>query len=74
MKHPQLEARGFWQEIEHPELGASLKFPGGAVKTTQGYVGPKRRAPRIGEHNDEVFKELGLSGTEQEDLRRKKVI
>ena len=74
LKHPQLEARGFWQEIEHPELGASLKFPGGAVKTTQGYVGPKRRAPRIGEHNDEVFKELGLSGTEQEDLRRKKVI
>jgi crotonobetainyl-CoA:carnitine CoA-transferase CaiB-like acyl-CoA transferase len=57
LKHPQLEARRFWQEIDHAELGR-FKFPGGAVKTTQGYVGPRTRAPYIGEHNDEILKNL----------------
>ncbi len=57
LKYPQLEARGFWKEIEHPGIG-TLKYPGGAVVTTQGYVGPRTRAPRIGEHNDEIFKKL----------------
>ncbi len=74
LAHPQLKARGFWQDIDHPELGTSLKFPGGAVKTTQGYVGPRRRAPRIGEHNSEVFGALGLSETELADLKKKRVI
>jgi crotonobetainyl-CoA:carnitine CoA-transferase CaiB-like acyl-CoA transferase len=57
LKHPQLAARKFWKEIEHPGLG-KLKFPGGAVVTTQGYVGPRTRAPKIGEHNDEILKTL----------------
>ncbi|MFH1647944.1 MAG: CoA transferase [Chloroflexota bacterium] len=74
LKYPQLQARGFWKEIEHPELGASLKYPGGAVVTTQGYVGVKRRAPRIGEHNEEVYQELGLSTAELAELKDKRII
>jgi crotonobetainyl-CoA:carnitine CoA-transferase CaiB-like acyl-CoA transferase len=57
LKHPQLEARKFWKEIEQPGIG-KLKYPGGAVVTTQGYVGPHKRAPKIGEHNDEILKAL----------------
>jgi crotonobetainyl-CoA:carnitine CoA-transferase CaiB-like acyl-CoA transferase len=57
LKHPQLEARKFWKEIDYPGIGR-LKYPGGAVVTTQGYVGPRQRAPRIGEHNDEIIKTL----------------
>ncbi|OGO33292.1 MAG: hypothetical protein A2Z29_05320 [Chloroflexi bacterium RBG_16_56_11] len=74
LKYPQLEARGFWKEIEHPELGATLKYPGGAVVTTQGYVGVKRRAPLIGEHNGEIFTGIGLTGEEIATLRKQKVI
>ncbi|OGO44891.1 MAG: hypothetical protein A2Z05_01935 [Chloroflexi bacterium RBG_16_60_22] len=74
LKYPQLQARGFWKNIEHPELGADLKYPGGAVVTTQGYVGVKRRAPHIGEHNEEVYKELGLSAAELNALREQKVV
>ncbi len=74
LKYPQLNARNFWKDIEHPELGTSLKYPGGAVVTTQGYVGIKRRAPLIGEHNDEIYKELGLTSVEIQDLKDKKVI
>jgi crotonobetainyl-CoA:carnitine CoA-transferase CaiB-like acyl-CoA transferase len=57
LKYPQLEARKFWKEIDHPGIG-KLKYPGGAVITTQGYVGPRRRAPHVGEHNDEILKYL----------------
>jgi benzylsuccinate CoA-transferase BbsE subunit/naphthyl-2-methylsuccinate CoA transferase subunit len=74
LKYPQLKDRGFWKEIEHPELGASLKYPGGAVMTTQGYVGIRQRAPFIGEHNDEVYKELGLSPADLKSLKKQKVI
>jgi crotonobetainyl-CoA:carnitine CoA-transferase CaiB-like acyl-CoA transferase len=57
LKHPQLEARKFWKEIDQPGIG-KLKYPGGAVVTTQGYVGPRTRAPKIGEHNDEILEKL----------------
>jgi benzylsuccinate CoA-transferase BbsE subunit len=74
LEYPQLLARDFWQDIEHPELGVTLKYPGGAVKTTQGYVGVRRRAPRIGEHNGEVYAALGLSKAEITALKKQKVI
>jgi len=74
LKYPQLVARGFWQDIEHPELGTSLKYPGGAVMSTQGYIGIKKRAPLIGEHNDEIYRELGLSVTERRALEKERVI
>jgi benzylsuccinate CoA-transferase BbsE subunit len=74
LKYPQLKARNFWKEVEHPELGTSLKYPGGAVMTTQGYVGVRRRAPLIGEHNEEIYKELGISADELKALKKQKVI
>jgi len=74
LKHPQLEARKFWKEIDHSELGTSLKYPGGAVVTTQGYVGVRKRAPLIGEHNDEIFQELDISAAELKALKKQKVI
>jgi crotonobetainyl-CoA:carnitine CoA-transferase CaiB-like acyl-CoA transferase len=60
LKHPQLAARKFWKEIEHEGLG-KLKFPGGAVISSEKYVGPRRRAPHIGEHNGEILKSLGAA-------------
>ena len=74
LKYPQLKARNFWKEVEHPELGTSLKYPGGAVVTTQGYVGVRRRAPLIGEHNEEIYKELGISPDELKALKKQRVI
>lgn len=75
LQHPQLAARDFWKEVEHPELGTSLKYPGGAVMMTGGYCGVKHRAPFIGEHNDEIYqKELGISAGEIQTLKERKVI
>jgi benzylsuccinate CoA-transferase BbsE subunit len=75
LNHPQLEARQFWKEIEHPELGASLKYPGGAVKLSEGYCGPKQRAPLIGEHNTDIYqRELKISAAKIKTLKERRVI
>ena len=61
---PQLESRGFWQELD------GLKYPGGFAVVDGQRLSIERPAPNIGEHNREVFEELGLSSTEVTDARR----
>jgi len=75
--HPQLEARGYFKELEHPELGATVQYPGAFVKSGDGgdIAGIYRRPPLIGEHNTEIFQgELGITGSELESLKRSGVI
>jgi benzylsuccinate CoA-transferase BbsE subunit len=75
LSYPQLLERGFWKEIEHPELGTSLKYPGGGVTTTGGYCGTRTRAPLIGEHNKEIYQKLlGLTANELKALKAKTII
>ena len=72
-QHPQLEARGYFTPLEHPDLGRTIDYPGAFIKGGDGtQVAPlRRRAPRIGEHNLEVYAgELGLAPAEIESLRR----
>ncbi len=66
----QLEARNFWQSMDHPELGTSLLYPGGFAKFSEAPCKIWRRAPLIGEHNEELYcGELGLPKNELERLR-----
>ncbi len=59
---PQLKERGFFSEIEHPELGRSFQYPGGPFFFTKTPWRISRRPPLLGEHNAEIFThELGLS-------------
>jgi len=49
---PQLLARGFLSEMDHPEFG-KINFPHGAVA---GIFGNRMSpAPKLGEHNEEIF-------------------
>ena len=62
LENPQLAARGFWVQIEHPELGASITYPGAFGHFSEAPIRITRRAPLIGEHNEEIYgKELGIS-------------
>lgn len=54
----QLLARNYWVELEHPELGGALTYPGAWVQTTEAPLKLRRRAPLIGEHNQEVYRHL----------------
>ncbi|MEW6033950.1 MAG: CoA transferase [Chloroflexota bacterium] len=51
----QLEARGFFITVEHPELGARFKYPGPAARLSRSPWRLRRRAPMLGEHNEEVL-------------------
>jgi len=58
----QLSARDFWTELEHPELGTAIKYPSPFAKASETPLEIWRRAPLIGEHNEEIFeKEMGFS-------------
>jgi benzylsuccinate CoA-transferase BbsE subunit len=72
---PQLEARNFWQQIEHPELGTAITYPGAFVKASGSACKIYRRAPLIGEHNQEIYeKELGYSRDKMVSLKQAGVI
>jgi crotonobetainyl-CoA:carnitine CoA-transferase CaiB-like acyl-CoA transferase len=66
----QLQARDFWKEVEHPELGGKILYPGELVKLSSTPIVYRHRAPFIGEHNMEVYcSELGLSPQDYSYLR-----
>ena len=72
---PQLVERGFWREIEHPELGTNITYPGGFVKAGIGDCGIRTRAPLIGEYNDEIYKDdMAMSAEDLVNLKQRRVI
>jgi len=75
LEHPQLEARNYWQNLEHAELGASICYPGRFCLPSETACKLWRRAPLIGEHNQEVYqKELGLSDEDFAALKQEGII
>ena len=55
-----LHDRGFWKEVEHPELGRSFVYPGEAAIYNGSPWRISRRAPLIGGHNAKILcEELG---------------
>ena len=63
MESPQLAARGFFVEIEHPKAG-TLSYPGFPARLTDAEwrFAP---APLLGQHTDEVLRELTDLSTEE---------
>ena len=76
LAHPQLEARHYFQQIYHPELNASVTYPGGFVKAgPAAAVGLRRPAPMVGAHNQKIYQdELGFTLDELSDLMEAGVI
>jgi crotonobetainyl-CoA:carnitine CoA-transferase CaiB-like acyl-CoA transferase len=50
--------RGFWRELEQPELGGRVRFPGPFARFGDGAIEYRRGAPRLGEHGAEVLGEV----------------
>ena len=76
VESPQLDALGFFTDVEHPELGRTIKYPGAPnyhISDTPWRI--SRRAPLIGEHNVEIYeKELGLSREQLNTLKHQGAI
>mgnify|MGYP005814744437 CR=1 FL=1 len=59
--------RGFMVDVEHPVAGA-IRQPGAPFRMADGWT-LRRPAPTLGQHNDEVYRELGVSDAELGALR-----
>lgn len=56
---PQLASRHFWHDVEHPELGTTVRYPGAFASMPSRPLTTRRRPPLLGEHTEEVMAELG---------------
>jgi crotonobetainyl-CoA:carnitine CoA-transferase CaiB-like acyl-CoA transferase len=64
MGDPQYEARGFFRQIDHPVAGR-LTYPGAPFKMSE--TPPEiRRAPLLGEQNEEIY--TGILGFSKESM------
>lgn len=71
----QLRERGFWVEVAHEGLGGEIVYPGPWAVLSETPLARWRRAPRIGEHNAEIYQqELGLTPREMDLLARARIV
>ena len=74
LEQPQLRSRGLFTTLEYPELGARVEHPAFFAKSTACRIGVRSRAPRVGEHNADVYAELGLGASDLDALAAEGVI
>ncbi|MFC1871764.1 CaiB/BaiF CoA transferase family protein [Chloroflexota bacterium] len=75
VEYEQLSQRGFWVEVDHPELGVTVTYPGAWAISSEANLSMRRRAPLIGEHNREIYEsELGITGANLAILKQSGVI
>lgn len=73
-KQEHLEERGYFVELEHPELG-TVRSLGAPFKLPECPGNPSATAPLLGQHNADVYPELlGLSQAELETLSAEGVL
>lgn len=63
---PHLKEREFFAQVEHPDLGISLRYPGPPYRLSETPWQICRSAPRLGEHNREVYE--GLPGLTTQEV------
>src|SRR5689334_23610982 len=71
-EEPSLRATGTVVEVDHPKRGKYLSV-GNPIKLSDSPTEVKR-SPLLGEHTEEVLKELGFAAEDIKTLRAEKVI
>jgi len=75
LENAQLQARGYFQQIQHPDLAASITYPGPFVRASGAPLRLRRLPPKVGEHNTEIYlDELGLTLEQLGRLREAGVV
>ncbi len=71
---PQFQARGFFTEVQHPEIGRAIQ-PGAPFKMSDSPWRLRAAAPLLGQHNREIYSGLlGYTRQELAHLREQGVI
>ena len=71
---PQVKARELLKYVDHPGAAKPVPLADTAVRLSATPGGIRRRAAALGEHTDEVLREIGYSDAEIADLRDRKVV
>ncbi len=71
---PQVQARELIKFIEYPGSAKPVPVPNTPVRLSETAGGVRRRAPTLGEHTDEVLRELGFGDVEITVFRNSGVI
>ena len=70
---PHLDARSFYHQVDHPVAGTAT-YPGMAAALSERPQRAPSPAPLLGQHNAEIYGELGYGGDELAALRYAGVI
>ena len=70
---PHVQARGTLMTVDDPEIGPVL-MPAPVARLSATPATVQRPAPLLGEHNAEVYAELGLTHADLDDLRTAGII
>ncbi|MGE3857235.1 MAG: CaiB/BaiF CoA transferase family protein [Dehalococcoidia bacterium] len=54
------QERGYWAEVEQPEIGKAVTFPRALFSSDELGSRPARRAPHLGEHTRAILAEVGV--------------
>ncbi len=73
LEHPQVTARDMVVSAEHPSAG-TLRMTASPIKLSRYTATVRRPPPTLGEHTDDVLRELGYSPTEIATLRDQGVV
>lgn len=73
MEDPQVQHLGMAQSVPHPSLG-EVKLVGQAVKLSRSQMQKFFAAPERGEHNQDVYAEIGLTSEDLAQLKQEGVI
>jgi crotonobetainyl-CoA:carnitine CoA-transferase CaiB-like acyl-CoA transferase len=71
---PQVKARELLRYVEHPGATKPVPLTDTAVRLSATPGGIRTRAAALGEHTDEVLREIGYDDADIVDLRARKVV
>ena len=63
------QQRDFWRDVEHPEIGRTIRYPRGPFMCDALGIAPRGRAPHLGEHTRLVLEgDRGLPAVQVDAL------